>query len=606
MHHDIRPTVVSRSWRPAAVLALAFVCLAAWHLSGEWGLRSGLAALDERARTALPLAVSVLRSEVDKQRSVPAVLAEDPDIRSVLADPTPPRVDHVNARLEQLRATTGATVLYLLDTTGLTIAASNYDEPTSFVGSDYGFRPYFREAMERGEGAQYALGTVSQRPGLYLTRRVDAGGRPLGVVVLKVELGGVEGDWVTSGNTVFVSDEEGIILATSRPDWRYRTLGPVRPDRIASIRDSLQFGAAPLTPIGLRNDGGLTSAADTGDAQSFVAAERVFDDPVLRWTVHLWIPADAAIEGAMLGARLQALSLASVLATLGFLAARRTRRIRARRLSLEAASAELERRVLARTRELRDANLRLQDENRTRRAAEERADTLRRELEQANRLASLGQITAGVAHEINQPVAAIRTYAENAERFLDRADETSTRRNLQLVVGLTERIGRITDTLKGHARRGTGELAPVRLSDAVDGAAMVLQGRLQAAGIAIDRGTDLSDLFVSAERLRLEQVLVILVQNGLEAQEGRMDGRIRIEAAKEDGMVRLDVRDGGPGIAPDRLATLFTPFSTSKARGLGLGLVIAKDIITEWGGSLAARNDPEGGAVFTLRLRAGA
>jgi two-component system, NtrC family, C4-dicarboxylate transport sensor histidine kinase DctB len=595
-------------WRRGALrsvlagIVLGSVALV-WLAVGIAADRATLASLTERAETSLPLAMSVLRSEVDKQRSVPAILSEDPDIRNILAAPAPASVDRVNRRLEDLRRTTGATVLYLLDARGLTIAASNYAEPTSFVGSDYSFRPYFVRAMETGAAAQYALGTVSRRSGLYITRRVDVGGQAIGVVVLKVEFDGIERDWSAGDNVVFVTGDHGIVLATTQADWRYHALAPVPPDLASRIRDSLQFGAAPLTPLGIEERRGTVRATATADPRRFVAVSQPLADPILDWTLHLWVPADAALAQARLSYRLQALAGLMLIGTAGFLVVRRRRNIRRRQDNLRIAALELERRVEERTVELREANQRLVEESRTRQAAEERVETLRHSLDQANRLASLGQITAGVAHEINQPVAAIRTYAENAARFLERGDVATTQRNLGNVVGLTERIGRITDTLKGHARRGSHPMEPVNLAEAVEGAIMVLQGRLDTAGVPILRDADLASFEVIGERVRLEQVLVNLIQNALDAMDGRVGARVEIATAGGVGAVDLIVRDNGPGIPPEQLATLFTPFSTSKPRGLGLGLVIAKDILSEWGGSLRAESRPGQGATFTARLR---
>ncbi|WP_416358272.1 sensor histidine kinase [Aureimonas phyllosphaerae] len=587
----------------AVATGLAMLVVMAWLAAGALADRAMLARLNAQAGASLPLAMAVLRSEVDKQRSVPAILSEDPDIRDILAAPSPAGVDRVNRRLEELRRTTGATVLYLLDTTGLTIAASNFAEPDSFVGSDYSFRPYFARAMRTGAAAQFALGTKSRRSGLYITRRVDVGGQPLGVVVLKVEFDAIERDWAAGGNVVFVTDGNGIVLATTEVDWHYRALAPVPPDLAARIRDSLQFGEAPLTPLGLEARRGTIQATATADRRHFVSAEDRLPDPILDWTLHLWVPTDEAMAQTRLSYRLQSLAGLAIATTAGFLVARRRRYLRRRQEALRLAAEELERRVEARTGELREANRQLVEESRTRQAAEERAETLRRSLDQANRLASLGQITAGVAHEINQPVAAIRTYAENAERFLERGDLDTTQRNLRNVVGLTERIGRITDTLKGHARRGSSGPGVVNLAEAVDGAIMVLQGRLDAAGVPIECGANLGDHDVVGERVRLEQVLVNLLQNALDAMEGQEDGRIAIEAHARDDIVELTVRDNGPGIPPERLATLFTPFSTSKPRGLGLGLVIVKDILSEWGGTLEAASWPGEGATFTAVLR---
>lgn len=576
-----------------------------WIGAGLVGRAGALDDLRAQTTASMPLAGSVLRSEIAKQRTVPLVLAGDPDIRAALAAPTPDRLAIVDRRLAALAATTGASVLYLLDRTGLAVAASNFSEPASFVGSDYRFRRYFTGAMAEGAAEQYALGTVSRRPGLYLSQRVDADGAPLGVVVLKAELAGVEDDWRRSGSLVFASDERGIVLATSRDELRYRTLHPIDPALAAGIRESLQFGGAPLTPMPLGAEAnGLTTLEENGASQHHLAVDQPLGDPRLPWRLHVLAPADAAMAAGMASARRQALALAAVAATIGVYLMRRRRRALARQRDLHRAADELERRVLERTGELRDANGRLEAAIAARAVTERRLDELRIDLEQANRLATLGQITAGVAHEINQPLAAIRTYAENADRFLDRGDMPTARRNLAAVVDLTARIGAITETLRGFARRGRVPMEPIVLGEALDGAEMVLRGLLDGAGVAVTRDSALALLRVHGERVRLEQVLVNLLRNAVEASADRPEPRIAISAEPAGDDIRLHVADNGTGIAAETLRTLFTPFSTTKAQGLGLGLVIAKDILSEWGGDLSVASRTGEGATFTLRLRA--
>ncbi|MBB3996204.1 sensor histidine kinase [Aureimonas pseudogalii] len=588
-------------WPPA----LALVAVAVWLLAGWWAERRAVIDLRERAGASLTLAASLLRSEVGRQSVVPLTLAGDRDVRDLLQSPTRGATASMNVRLADLAGATGASALYLIDRRGIAVAASNASEPASFVGSDYRFRDYFRSAMAEGSARQYALGTVSRRPGLYLSQRVDGSDGPLGVVVLKAELGEVEADWRGSGQIVFASDPRGIVLATGVDDWRYRTLRATDPGTAATIRDSLQFGGAPLTPLHMQTTGdGRVDLEEGPERGGFVAVEQPLGLPDLPWRIHLLSPADAPVAAARRAA--QGPAIAALLGSAGLATAllRRRRRSHARRAGLIRAAEDLERRVGERTADLRDANDRLQHEIAAREISERRLGDLRRDLEQANRLATLGQITAGVAHEINQPLAALRTYAENAGRYLERGDAATATGNMATVVALTDRIAAITQTLRGFARRSVASPDAMALGDAVDGAEMVLRGTIDDAGITFLRDPTIAGLDVRAERLRLEQVLVILMQNAADALAGRPEPAIRLSAERRGDHILVEVADNGEGMSEDTMARLFTPFSTTKARGLGLGLVIAKDIVGEWGGDLEARSEPGVGSRFLLRLKA--
>ncbi|MBL0916827.1 MAG: sensor histidine kinase, partial [Sphingopyxis sp.] len=234
--------------------------------------------------------------------------------------------------------------------------------------------------------------------------------------------------------------------------------------------------------------------------------------------------------------------------------------------------------------------------------ANRRFRSAREELAQASRLGTIGQITAGVAHEINQPVAAIRGFAENAGTFLDRGDPAKARDNLGTIVALTERIATIIAELRTFARRSTPSLGPVEIGAVIDGALLLVGDRIREQGVAVERIGDAKGLRCVADRVRLEQILVNLIQNALDALAGRPDPRIRIEAeaGKE---VALIVADNGPGIAAEVADNLFTPFVTGKPEGLGLGLGIARDIAREFGGTLDTAVSPLSGAAFRLTVR---
>lgn len=579
-----------------AACAVAFVAALVWG-AGRLAEERALADVRRRAEAAAALHAAVLRSELEKHRSLPFALAEDPDVATVLRSGDPARARALSAKLEGLSLQTRASVIYALDRRGMTLSASNWRRPDTFVGSDYNFRPYFRDALTAGTAELFALGTVSRRPGLFLARRVDGPGGPLGVVVVKVEFDALEADWRDAGEPVFVTNRDGVVLVTSEPSWRFRVTGSESAVPLRS--EGLQFGPGPLRrlPFDLPDRSGDLIELSEGPRMVAVAVRTSSPG----WTLHLLSPAGPALGAAAGPARLAAFLFGAIVVFVAAWLLRRRRRAEAEAAAQEAARRVLETTVEERTRELRTSNRRLTVEIDERKRAEGDLQRLQDELVQSNKLAVLGQVAAGVAHEINQPVAAIRTYADNAAVLLDRDEGASARANLGRIAELTDRIGLITGELRAFARKSKGRPEPIRLADALHGAVLLASPRLRAQGITLDVHGD-ADLVVSAERVRLEQVFVNLLQNAAEALERRPDGRVRMDVRAARRSVTVTVSDNGPGLSPEVRASLFTPFTTSKPDGLGLGLVISRDIVAEFGGELELLDTPEG-AAFRVTLK---
>ncbi|MEG8037990.1 cache domain-containing protein [Sphingomonas sp. LR60] len=522
----------------------------------------------------------LLDSELDKYRLLPIVLSEYSDLRDALAGGNGAgAARRLDRKLAPLAQRTGAAVIYVIDARGMTVAASNAASPDSFVGHVYRFRPYYRLAMRDGSAEYFALGNVSGRPGLFLSRRIDAAGRAAGAVVVKVEFDAVTRVWRNDPGTTLLVNRDGIVLATTDPREVLRTLRPLSPATRAAIRASGQFGDEPLPPTHLR------PGADPRQLTVATALD------VPGWQLVRVVPIARALRDAAALARLATATFALVLLLLtGLLVWRTTRLARAARVR-----AQLQAAVSERTAELSAEMERRAD-------ADQRFRAAREELAQANRLASLGSITAGLAHEINQPVATIRTLAENAQHHLAAGRNDRVRATLESAVALTARIGSITQEMRRFARRGSGRIEPVALDEVLDGTLLLVGDRLRGANVAVDWPAR-DQPSVIAGRVRLEQVLVNLLNNAVDAVAGRDDPRIAVRVEEREKCVDLIVADNGSGIDPALGEEVFSPFVTGKPDGLGLGLGIARDIMAQFDGALRIVASPLGGAAFMASVK---
>ncbi|MEI4487408.1 ATP-binding protein [Frigidibacter sp. MR17.14] len=533
------------------------LCLAALVLLGAvFAAARGqaLVRLGAQTEAAARIRALALDSILAKQRAVAAILADDREVIAALGARETGAA--VSRKLERVQAETQSTVIYLLDDQGRAISASNFDEPGSFVGQDYSFRDYFRAAMTSGTALQFALGTVSNRPGLYLSHDVRDGSGAIGVVVVKVEFDAVEAAWAASRDRTRVTDMGGTVLLSSRPSERF----------------------APMP-------------ASQGDHLSVAVPVEGAD-----WRLVQEVSGAPALETAALTTG--GVGLALGLGALGIGQASRARRRAERRQAAERQYRDdLERAVAERTEAL-------SAEMHERRAAERRLAELQADLVQANKLAALGQTAAGVAHEVNQPLATIRVLAETGLDVLGDEGDPEVSGNLATIVRMTSRIAQITTELRNFARKATGEITQVSLAEAVKASLLLTESRRRSGDIPLELAPIDPGLRVMAETVRLEQVLVNLLQNAEEAQGGQPRPWIRLGVEAGDDAVTVTLADNGPGLDPAQAERLFTPFATTKPGGLGLGLVIAREIAREFGGDLRADPPVPGqGAVFRLTLR---
>jgi two-component system C4-dicarboxylate transport sensor histidine kinase DctB len=600
------PGLMRQIWIWIGFAATTAVILISTYLAAD---RLGHKRLRQEGLHRLELYAAALESELAKYEYLPDLLTLERDVILLLQKPGDENlVRAVNERLAGINRATHTAVLYILDNTGIAVASSNWDEEASFVGVDLSYRPYFQEAMQRGSGRFYAIGTTSGAPGFFFARALSDGERTLGVGALKVSINHLEQAWAGSTDVVLAADANGVIFLTSNPEWRFHTLGPLPPAAAQRIEMTRQYWNVQLTPLrvevksvladGARavtvnaNEGGREGTSDYLELRQPV--------PEAGWNLVLLSSRRPVYELRQLAVALAGL-LSAVLLLLILYARQRRRSVAeslAAKEALERANDALERKVAERTADLLTANTQLHREMSERRRAEEG-------LVQAGKLAALGQMAAGITHELNQPLAALRTLSANTGIFLQRGRMIDAVKNLDVIGDLIDRMGKITGQLKAFARKDPIQLRPVSLRRSLANALFLLNQRTSEQRVAIAEEWPGQDVWVFGDSTRLEQVIVNLVANAMDAMAGEAQQRMTIAITGVGDQVRIAVRDNGPGIPEHHIPRLFEPFFTTKesGKGLGLGLVISIGIARELGGDLTAANRPEGGAEFVLRLQ---
>ena len=587
------PTLPRRPrWRSLALLALCLAPLL-WPLEhlAERYYRSELAGQN---RQTLDLYVANLLGTLHRYEVMPQTLGDLPALRAVIAAPHHRLTqDNANQLLKNIAVQSGAEVMYLMDTTGNTLAASNWDKSDSFVGRNFAFRPYFSEAMAGRLGRFFGLGTTSGKRGYFFAAAVHDAEQVVGVLVVKVDLDHTERLWGNTPEQLLVTDHNGVVILTSRPQWRFRATRPLTAAKRESIADVQPYPTRDPQPLNLNPAAWLTQVQqidETGWSVSILAPRTLIDRPVRTVLV---------IGGA---------ALLVLMLLLGLMMQRRRHYLD--RIAFEAkARRTLEMRVAERTSDLEGLNRRLKEEVLERETAQQELVRAQDDLVQAGKLSALGTMSASISHELNQPLAAIRSYAENAEILLDHQRLDDARGNLKLINELTGRMASIIAHLRAFARRDRHAPESVALQPALDDALALLAKRRRAMEVELIRDLPAATLWVEAGETRLRQVLGNLLANALDAlTEKGPPRKLWLSAQATDEGVTLSIRDNGPGFCMEALGRASEPFYTTKTRtqGLGLGLAICDTLMRAFGGELSFANHREGGALLTLRLRAGA
>lgn len=559
-----------------------------------------------QAGSALRLAVAALAGHLSRYEPLPALIADHADIEGLLQAPDSPSLRRVaNKYLKEINDLLESSDIYVMTPDGNTVAASNYDQPGTFIGENFSYRPYFRDATAGHPARFYALGTTSLKRGYYFSSPVVVAKKVLGVIVFKVDIESIEASWRGGEYKIFVADPEGIVFMSGSPEWLYTGILPLDAPRLARTQASRRYAEAVLKPLrateSVYHGQHLMRIAGEGTTREYLRLSHYM--PEADWTVNVLL--DTASVRTQARTALIAVLLFICLAGLGVavLWQRRARVVERLRLQEEARN-ELEHRVEERTADLARVNEQIELEIAERRLTEQELRKTQADLIQAGKLAGLGQMSAALSHEFNQPLAAAKTYADSAALLIDRGRAPEAQDNVRRISSLIDRMASISRHLRNFARKPNEKLGPVPLPDVIADTLEIVAPRLKAADARVTVTLERQDLVVKAGPVRLQQVLVNIVSNAADAVEGLDDREIVLSASPVEERIVIEVCDRGPGVPAAIAERIFDPFFTTKGvgKGLGLGLSISYNIIKDFGGNLSVADRADGGAVFRIEL----
>ncbi|NRQ01939.1 PAS domain S-box protein [Marinobacterium sp. xm-d-530] len=672
--------------------------------------QQALEELHQQASSELDRYRVSVEQRLDRFRSLPELLADHELLADAVTGAEEERVGQANLYLQRAVDLVNALDIYVMDSAGYTRASSNWFKETSFIGRNFSFRPYFTDAMKGQSGRYFALGSTTNKRGYYFSHPMHRNGEIIGVVVVKIDLDQIEERWNNPATEVMVSDEDGVIVISTEPDWMFKTLSPLSDEQMKRIAESLRYGDQPLNSLNiakrsvedeqfeiitvLRNESDNPAAsAELDTRQYLLLADQISNTGLtVRHLANLQTVEDRVLVVQLIT------TILGVLIVLASLVAFQRRRIRIERQryteresrvrkeqeariegvinntqvglslidtegkieyfnpvlerllgyrldqiigkpfhellspqdqlllkryielevatreqhlklevdclnangsvipveltlsnmeqsgryhlivtlvditerrehlqALQRAQNELERRVAERTQDLQAANKKLLSEI-------ENHQLTQNELVQAAKLATIGQMSAGINHELNQPLTAIRNYADNALKFqtLNNAERVTS--NLQQIANLTQRMANILHPLKEFSRKQDPQQSSVSLRDLRDGAMSILYGQLERQNVEITWPDNSDQIWLKADLLRMEQVMVNLINNAAQAMEQSEDKQIQVRTEFLGEQIAISVCDTGPGLSDEALEQIFTPFFTTKEQGLGLGL----------------------------------
>lgn len=568
-------------------------------LGGRWVWNSNYSNQLELHQSQLDRFASHISTKLDKYAHLPQLLAQDKEIISAVLNPNnSAQIDITNRYLDNINQVIKASDSYLLDAQGTTLAASNWNISRSFVGRNFAWRPYFFQAIQ-GEASQYfALGSTSGQRGYYYSYPVVYAAEIIGVIVIKMDLSAIEDNWQSERNFFVATDENNIIFMSSNQKWLFNSLVDLTPKAKQRVLLSRQYLDTDIRSLGLLGNlelkqTELSNLRKGGGQGDFIVTSRTF--PELKLTLRVLTP-----KHTILWSTLSFLLVLTLLFAVAFLSIQlaHQKRIKQRQfeqLQLEAKQ-KLEFLVMERTAEL---HAEIHERSKTEQALRQTQN----ELIQAAKLAVLGQMSASISHELNNPLAAIRSFADNGRRFLIKEQHNRVDENLARISALTVRMAKISEQLKSFTRKSDSqEKQYLALTPMIIAAKELIAPQLKSQQTELELELKAEPIKVQVNPIQLEQVLVNLMSNAIHAVADCPSRRIVLSVELQSEHVLIHIDDSGEGISFENRDKLFEPFYTTKKNGLGLGLSISQQILQAMNGELTTSDALLGGARFTITL----
>jgi two-component system, NtrC family, C4-dicarboxylate transport sensor histidine kinase DctB len=559
------------------LLAVAALAGTIWN----YGLRQALDQLARSAESDLELASDRLTSQLEVYQELAVLMSAHPDLIG-LEDAT--RRASAQALLLGVADTTAALDVMFVDTTGAVLVSAR-----GVLGPDLAGTSYFRRAMQGALGRDHGvMQPLNRRAYYYAAPAFAADGQVRGALVVVADVEDIEWDWRGSNPAVFFTDQSGQVFISNRSELLFQTRPAIGEGLVPRKGAKAPFSTSRIGPHEIWT-------IDWGPYLPRRALHLTRNLEVIGLTGEVLVDVAPARRLAWLQAA-TVLALCLAFGALLYLATERRR-------ALAQANAVLESRVAARTTDLSDTNAQLRREVAERQEAEAALQRAQADLVQAGKLSALGQMSAGISHELNQPLMAIRSFAENGAQYLRRGEADVAAGNLTRISDLARRMGRIIKNLRAFARQENTGVGRVELVGVLDQVIELTGARLRREGVQLVFERPDHPIWVRGGEVRLGQVFVNLVTNAADAMADSPQKALTLEISDGD-TLSVTVRDTGPGIdMPDKV---FEPFYSTKevgaSEGMGLGLSISYGIVQSFGGDIRGENAPQGGALFTVSL----
>jgi two-component system C4-dicarboxylate transport sensor histidine kinase DctB len=562
-----------RRWIARAIVgALVLVAMGLVYVTNEVLSQRFTETTRNRAALRLALYSGNVMSELQRNSVVPLLLSRDPALIKAL---TTGDFTSTSQRLISLQTEIDAAAILLLDADGRVVAATDRNR----IGQILKATPAFLDAQRSQDSVFSVYPRKSAGFEFTYSRALSQNNAVIGVIVVEVNLNKFEKAWAGFSDAVVVTDSKGTIILSTEPRWRGLML-----KQALAVRDA---PSAIERAWNVTSDWNWARVRPDAYLRGLAVMQNSAAVPFLGWKLTSFTRYDSIREQVNAVLALEIMAFAILLAVTFYILSRRANR---QSVLFQRESAEL-----------RQLNARLQREIAEREKVQKDLAVAEQTLAQSSKLAALGEMAAAVSHELNQPLAAMKTYLAGARLLLLRKRSEEALSSFQRIDDLIERMGAITRQLKSYARKGGTAFEPVDAKSCVSTALSMMEPQLKTRAVKITRTLPRQPVMVMADPIRYEQVIINLIRNALDATKTVADPQIDILLSAGE-TATLTVRDNGHGIKD--LDALFEPFYTTKkpGEGVGLGLAISSGIVKDLGGRLTARNAEGGGAVFEIQL----